>query len=169
VSWWPRHCPVCRRELPERGNSRRYVPWVSPPGFKLVHAGACAEAIDAQGVLDLERPVEWHTRTVLLIRRLAEFTIGLPPEDLQRIAVAKVAQLLGREEEGGEPLDEPLEDIGSLCRRLSALDQAQVARAFQKRVERRLLSNEHFVEDGPELAQLAHGSKVSAPGRTEAA
>jgi hypothetical protein len=161
----PRICPVCRQELPERGNRRRYVPWKR--GFRLVHAGACADAIDAQGLLDLDRPVEWETPTLQLMRRLAEFTLGLPLEELPRIAIAKVAQLLGREGEGREPLHEPLEDIGALCRRLAALDQTEVARAFQHRLERRLLRGDQLPDDRPQLA-LAHGREVSAPARTEA-
>lgn len=47
---WPLVCPVCREPLPERGNRRVRIPWEGGR-LRLVHAGACAEAVEAQGAL----------------------------------------------------------------------------------------------------------------------
>lgn len=64
--WWSVNCPVCLEPLPERGNRRVYVPWKR--AFKLVHDGACADAIDAQGVLDLTPPKRRRLSPVQLVR-----------------------------------------------------------------------------------------------------
>lgn len=104
MSWWPRMCPVCRRELPERGNRRRYVPWLL--GFRLVHAGACADAIDAQGVLELDRQADVvDVVTLVRLRRLAQLVVG--------------------EGERGEITRELFPDVKRLARRLAGLDQEE--------------------------------------------
>jgi hypothetical protein len=105
---WTRICPVCREELPERGNRRRYVPWKR--GFRLVHAGACAEAIDAQGVLELEQRKPDVVDVVSLVR------------------IRRLAQLLRREGEGGELLGELFPDVHRLAVALAGLDQEHAGR-----------------------------------------
>jgi hypothetical protein len=144
VSWWPRKCPVCRLELPERGNSRRYVPWRR--GFRLVHAGACAAAIDAQGVLELDRQPD-RVDVVTLVR------------------VRRLAQLLGRENERGELARQPLERVTALMRRLANLEQPFVGGPLGDRRQRPLLRHNELVDH---MRQLAHQPKACAPARTEA-
>lgn len=50
ASWsGPLICPVCREELPERGNARRRIPWLHGRA-RLVHPD-CARVVDAQGAI----------------------------------------------------------------------------------------------------------------------
>lgn len=108
MSWWPRNCPVCRQELPEKGNRRRYVPWLL--GFRLVHADACAAAIDAQGVLELDRKPDVGVDVVTLVR------------------FRRLAQLVVRQGERGDVTRQLFPDVTPLARRLAALDQEEVGR-----------------------------------------
>jgi hypothetical protein len=86
VKPWPDNCPVCGDELPPRGARRLYVPWRR--GFRRVHAGACAEAIEAQGVLDLAppkpRPALVEVWAVRYRAALAAYPVELSREALDR-------------------------------------------------------------------------------------
>jgi hypothetical protein len=141
VSLWPSICPVCREELPERGNRRLYVPWKR--GFRLVHAGACADAIDAQGVLDLERrqPELVDALTLVRARRSVQRLLDRDQpaehtrEELLAIVRSKVKALLDHHlagDEGAEQLNRSPEQLRKLVDRV-----------------------------------LAHGREVSAPARTD--
>jgi hypothetical protein len=143
VSFWPRKCPVCREELPERGNRRVYVSWKR--GYRLVHAGACCDAIKAQGVLELERRQPDVVDAVTLVRARAAvqhlFDRDQPAqhtrEYLLALARSRVLALLSEKfvgDEGPEDLDRSPEQL----------------RKFVDRV-------------------LAHRPEVSAPTRTELA
>jgi len=104
---WPRLCPVCGDELPTRGNRRLRVPGSR---LRLVHAGACAEAIEAQTILDLEPPAGMPTleRAVRLSRRwyvvakriraeLQQEVVHRAPEAIEAmLAVARHAVLAER-------------------------------------------------------------------------
>ena len=108
MTMWPRTCPVCRQQLPERGNRRVRVPGYS--GWRLVHDGACFEAIDAQAVLDLDaKPRATFDPVVLarmrrLARQLRTDRVQLVHGTLEdlvavaRAAVARLYQPLVREE-----------------------------------------------------------------------
>lgn len=144
MSWWPQVCPVCREELPERGNRRVYVPWKR--GFRLVHVGACFDAIDAQGVLDLERKV--------------------PPADpVLLVRMRRFAQLLGGEDERRKLTDEDRQSVRRIARLLAREDQVDVAGAPNERLQQRLLNRGQILDL---VRQLVHACEVSAPTRTEA-
>lgn len=140
---WPRICPVCGDELPERGNRRRYVSWKR--GFRLVHDGACAQAIDAQGVLELAGKAE-VVDVVTLVR------------------MRRLAQLLGCQHEGSELLRQPFEHVLALMRRLARLDQPQVGDGLGDRLQGGLLSRDQLVDH---MRQLVQRLEVSGPSRTE--
>jgi hypothetical protein len=141
VSFWPRKCPVCREELPERGNRRVRVP--GRRGWSLVHAGACAAAIDAQGVLDLAgKP--YAVEPVLLVRA--------------RRAVQRVFDLY-------EPAQYATEELFALRRRLDvALDDEELpGDVGLQQLDRSPQQLRKLVD-----RVLAHRPEVSVPARTEA-
>jgi hypothetical protein len=141
VSWWPRKCPVCRQELPERGNARRYVPWCR--GFRLVHADACAAAIDAQGVLELDRRKAEVVDPVTLVR-----------------ARAAIQRLLDRD----QPVEHTLEHLIALaCERVTLLAQKLVRDESADDLNRSPEQLRQLVD-----RVLAHRPEVSGPARTEA-
>lgn len=164
---WPRICPVCREELPERGNRRVYVPWKR--GFRLVHAGKCFDAIDAQGVLELDRKAVFDPVRLARMRAIVRaITRRYPPlGDAERLAVARVAKLLGREDERAELVDERRECVRRVARLLARLDQVDGARAAEDRSEHRLLADDELVDNRSQLGQLAHAREVSGQARTE--
>lgn len=135
MSFWPSKCPVCEEELPARGNRRVYVPWKR--GFRLVHVGACFEAIDSQGVLDLEPKREQPNPRLLVlarravaeceaeaVKRVQQVAEGLSPAARRRLA--RLAQVLARDEgvNGSNQVGEyprlSHEQRLELCRRLVA-------------------------------------------------
>lgn len=143
MSLWTRVCPVCGVELPERGNRRLYVPWRR--GYRLVHAGVCADQVEAQGVLELAgKPEVVDVVTLVRMRRLT--------------------QLLGREDERGELARQPGEDVLPLMRRLARLDQPEVGDGLADRAQRPLLSHDQLVHH---MRQLAHPPQLCGPNRTE--
>lgn len=136
-SVWTRFCPVCRGELPERGNRRVRLPW--KPGWALVHDGECYERVVAQGMLDLEptrRPidpvllVQAQRRVMLLLSQPAKHSL----EELHAIACERVALLAEKfnRDEAGYELDRSPEHLRELVQRV-----------------------------------LVHDREVSGPGRTE--
>lgn len=142
---WPRTCPVCLAELPETGNRRVYVPWKR--GYRLVHAGECFDAIDAQQVLEATTVVNEKPRRVdpvLLVR-----------------CRARVQALLERY----EPLEHTREELTAIARlRVARLDQPLVRDESPEQLERLCHHARQLVD-----RVLAHGREVSAPARTEAA
>lgn len=141
---WPTICPVCREELPERGNRRLHVPG---RGLRLVHAGSCAEQVEAQGVLDLTSPPPLRPDPVLVarMRRFAE--LG------HRRAV--------------QSLDQDPQRFLALARRLADLPQPLARSERQQRLHDLLLDQRELLNHMRQLAGLRHDREVCAPPRTE--
>lgn len=139
---WPRICPVCGDELPERGNRRVYVPWKR--GYRLVHAGACFDAIDAQGVLAVT-PVNEKPRLldpVLLVR-----------------ARARVEALLARH----EPVKHTPEDLAAIaCERVACFQEQFVRDQGPEEIDRLYQHAAQLVD-----RLLVHAREVSGQARTE--
>ena len=167
MNGWTLICPVCREELPERGNRRVRIPWLSGR-LKLVH-DACAPLVVAQGVL--ESPPVTPTDPVQLVRmrRVARLLGPSPASPLAGVSVARLAQLFRREEEGRELVHQPRVSVRRLADLLAGLEHVQVAHATQQRGDRGLLGGDELFDDRLQLAQLAHGSESCAPARTGAA
>lgn len=140
---WPRICPVCRLELPERGNRRVYVPWKR--GYRLVHAGECFQAIDAQGVLAVtavnEKPQLLDSVTLVRAR-------------------ARVEALLARH----EPLKHTTEDLAAIaCERVARFQKQLIRDQGPDELER---LHQHAAQLVNRF--LAHAREVSGQARTEA-
>lgn len=135
---WPRKCPVCREELPERGNRRVRVPGRS--GWALVHAGECFDLVDAQGVLEF-----------------VPSAAGLSALEAVR-ARARVEALLQRY----EPVKHTREQLAVIaCARVARLQQQFVGDESTEQFKR---LHQHALK----LVQrvLVHDGEVSGPGRT---
>lgn len=146
MSYWPRICPICREELPERGNRRVYVPWKL--GYRLVHAGACADVIDAQGVLDFEQKPGRRRDPVLHVR------------------IRRLAQLLGGEDQRRKLTHEDRESVRRIALLLAREDHVDVAHAPDERLQQGLLNRRQILDL---MRQLAHACEVSASPRMEVA
>lgn len=137
---WPRTCPVCRQELPERGNRRVYVPWKR--GFRLVHAGACFDAIDAQGVLE---------------------TTPAKPKPLDPLQAVRARSCVEALLQRHEPLKHTRQKLTAIaCRRVVRLQEEFVRDEGPDQLER-------LQQHAAQLVHrfFGHDPEVSGPTRTE--
>lgn len=139
MSFWERLCPVCGDPLPGRGNRRLYVP--GKKGLKLVHAGACAETVEAQ--LVFEPPSRKPISPVLLV---------------------KARRLVERLLEDDKPTEHTRENLLAIALRARAalLDQELGPEERSERIQYTPEQLRQFVD-----RVFRHDSEVSAPARTE--